>query len=221
MLRTAIVISTLASFTAVASASVTGTFTFGGNTTPTNQTPTWNMTADTLGGFSVLRFVPDNLMSFSSYTDLSYTYDMLLGGIGGGSPRVVIVLDTNNNNVSDGGDGFINLFWGPSPGFVDNTLGTGLTTGNLLALTDNGRYDLSPMGGSPFTDRAAALALAGGYNVLRFSLILDTYVGAMQGSAGGDNRELVITGVSADGVPAPAAAAVLGLGGLIVGRRRR
>jgi hypothetical protein len=125
----------------------------------------------------------------------------------------VFVVDTNNDNVSDGQ--FI-VHWGPAGSFVDPSVGAG-NTGNLLALLDNGRYDLTGIGGSGYTDRTAALSLAGGYNVLRVSLLIDSF--------SGNDRHFVIDRVQAEGdsaVPEPATLGLFGasLAALAIFRRR-
>lgn len=178
------------------SAALTGSYTFGGTTTPLNQTGPWNMkSTDTT--FAVLRFVLDVPIKFSDIADLNYGYDSNLGGIGAGAPRAVFVLDSNNDNIADKS---FTVQWGPAGSFVDATIANGLNTGNLLALTDNGRYDLGPSsglgsGGSAYTDRAAALSLAGTWNVLRISLIIDSF--------GGNNRDFDINSVNVSAVPEP------------------
>jgi hypothetical protein len=195
---------------------ISGTYTLGGNTV-NNGNGTFTLTATANPAtFSVLRYVFDTPVTFGSLTNLSLAYDAQLGGIGGGSPRFAVVLNTGDFFV-------INL--GPPGSFVDPTPGPG-NTGNLLALTDVGRYDLSPAGGSPYTDRAAALALFGNSLVTRISLITDTY----PGSPGGESQRFVVNGdgfALADNspVPEPATCVLFGglvaVGGLIARRRLR
>ena len=45
-------------------------------------------------------------------------------------------------------------------------------------MNDLGRYDLGDLGGPFYSDYATALATAGSFGVLRFSLILDSFGGA-------------------------------------------
>lgn len=157
---------------------LTGSYTTGGTTTGTGP---WNLTS-TDSTFGVLRFVFDTPIAFQNITSLSYTYDSNLGGIGGGAPRAVFVLENNTSFI---------VHWGPAGSFVDATIGDGLNTGNLLSLTDNGRYDLGGIGGSIYTDRSAALALAGTANIVRISLIVDSF--------GGNDRNFDIHSVNVEG----------------------
>lgn len=164
---------------------ISGSYTFGGTTTPTDQVGPWTMTSEDGGIYAVLRFVLNTPVKFQDIADLTYGYDVALGGIAGGAPRAVFVLDSDNDNVADK-DFAVN--WGPAGSFVDAATGAGFSTGNLLSLTDVGRYDLTGSGGSVYTDRTAALALAGGWNVLRISLVIDSF--------GGNDRDITITSVS-------------------------
>jgi hypothetical protein len=196
-------------------APITGTYSIGGNTTGTGP---WTLTStDTT--FSLLRFTLDDPIPFADLSSLSVDYDAVLGGIGGGAPRITVSLDSNGDLIADG---FFHIHWGPSPSFVDPTLGPG-STGNLLN-NDHGRYDLSPIGGSPFTDYAAALAAAGSFDVLRLSVVLDSF--------GGNDKTFIIDGVTAadnqveaEAVPEPASLAVwtmlLGAGVGVCALRRR
>jgi hypothetical protein len=177
---------------------LTGSYTTGGATTGTGP---WTLTS-TDSTFSVLRFVFDTPISFGDMTSLSVDYVNNLGGIGGGAPRIAMITSGGNFEIN----------FGPAGSFVDPTLGAG-NTGNLLALTDVGRYNLSGIGGSQYTDRTAALSLASGFNVLRASLILDSF--------GGNNRNFTINGISAEGatgaVPEPATWAMMIIGFGLVG----
>lgn len=186
--------------TAAQASVVSGSYTFDGTTTPTDQSGPWNMTS-TDSTYAILRFVLGEVVTFADITDLTYGYDSNLGGIGQGAPRSVFVF-TDGNTAT--------LHWGPAGSFVDGTIGDNLSTGNLAALTDVGRYDLGGSGGSAYTDRAAALALVGTKIVARISLVIDSY--------GGNNRNIDINSVSVsrpDGVvPEPATLFVWSLLGL-------
>jgi hypothetical protein len=195
-------------------APIAGTYQTFGATTGTGP---WTLTS-TNATFSALRLNFTTPVKFSDMTSLSAAYDAQIGGIAAGAPRFSLSVDTNNDNVPD--SSFL-IHWGPAGSFNDPSLGLG-NTGNLLALLDNGRYDLTNIGGSGYTDRTAALALAGNYNVYRATIIIDSF--------GGNDRRFVIDGISADAVtaaaevPEPASLAVwslLAAGGAVMGWRRR
>ena len=178
---------------------ISGTYTLGGTTTGTGP---WNMTSSD-STYAVLRFVLNTPVKFQDITDLNYDYDSNLGGIGAGAPRAVFVFDSDNDTIADNS---LDVQWGPGGSFVDTTVANNLNTGNLLALTDVGRYDLTGSGGSVYTDRTAALALAGGWNVLRISLVIDSF--------GGNNRDFDINAVNVSGAAVPEAGNTLALFGL-------
>ena len=180
-------------------APVTGTYTLGGATACAAGPALPCTMTSTDSTFSVLRLVFDTPVLFSNLTDFSYSYDMVLGGIAGGAPRLVL--------VTSAGDG-ITVHWGPAGSYVNPALGPG-STGNLLALTDVGRYDLSDIGGSAYTDRAAALTLAGSLSIVRASLVLDSFAG--------NDRNIVITGIAGSSAAVPEPASILLLGSALLG----
>ena len=153
-------------------APVSGTYSTGGATVGGTTGP-WTLTS-TDSSFSTLRYTFDTPVRFSDLSDLGTAYNAVLGGIGGGAPRFQLRVDTDNNGLVDGA--FL-VHFGPPGTFVDPSLGPG-NTGNLLALNDVGRFDLGGIGGSGYTNYAAALALAGNYQVHSVTLILDSFGGA-------------------------------------------
>ena len=194
-----------------AAATLTFTNTIGGDTTGTGP---YTLTSTDLT-FSVLRFVNAETVNFGDLTNLDLTYDAVQGGVGGGAPRIAVVTDADHDGSADG---FFEILLGPAGSFVDGSLGVH-NTGNLLAQNDLGRYDLSGLGGPFYSNYATALATAGGFGVLRFSILLDSF--------GGADKTFIIgaDGLHAAGaVPEPVTWALMiggfGLVGLALRRRR-
>ena len=181
---------------------VTGTYTFGGETTGAGP---YTMTStDTT--FSVLRFIFDTPVTFADLTNISVDYNAVLGGIGGGAPRLAVVFAD---------DQYLEINFGPAGSFADPTLGPG-NTGNLLSLTDPGRFDNSGIGGLFYSDYASALAIAAGFSVVRTSLVLDSF--------GGADRNFIINGINVAAIPEPSSYALALAGLALVGfavRRRK
>jgi len=196
---------------AASAAELTFTNTTDGATTGTGP---YTLTS-TDSTYSILRFINDQVIDFGALTSLSLDYDAILGGVGGGAPRIVVVTDANHDTVADGQ---FSILLGPAGSFVDTSLGFH-SSGNLLAQNDVGRYDLGGIGGSAYTNYDAAVAAAGDFGVLRFSVVLDSF--------GGNDKTIQIgaDGLSAAGaVPEPAAWALMiggfGLAGATLRRRK-
>ena len=181
---------------------VTGTYTLGGNTTGTGP---YTMTS-TDSTFSVLRFVLDTPVTFGNLANINVDYNAVLGGIGGGAPRLAVVFAD---------DQYLEINFGPAALFVDPTLGPG-NSGNLLALLDSGRYDNTGIGGAFYSDYASALAIASSFSVVRTSLILDSF--------GGADKTFIINGINVAAIPEPSSYAMALVGLAVVGfavRRRK
>ena len=52
-------------------------------------------------GYSILRFVNNEAITFGALTDLNFDFVSTFGGFGAGGPRVAVVLDTDNDHIGD------------------------------------------------------------------------------------------------------------------------
>ena len=209
ILLAAAALSTAMAMAPASAAALTGTYSTGGSTTGTGP---WTMTS-TNSTYSLLNFNLSAPVLFQNLADVSVDYISNLGGIGAGTPRLSVQFDLDNNLTPDA-ELLVN--WGPAGSFADPTTGVAANTGNLIAMTDVGRYDLSGIGGSFYTDRAAALALAGNFSVVKLQIIVDSY---------NADRNFTINGFSAasvgGAVPEPASWAMMIGGFALVGASLR
>lgn len=175
-----------------ASANLSGSYTFSGTTTPTDQTGPWNMTSDEIAS-ARLRFVLDTPIKFKDIANINYDYDVNVGGIGASRPRTEVVLDSDGDGLSDG---VILIRWGSVNVFDDPTVADNLNTGNLIGVVDafGFRYDNSGVGGLPFSIYAESLLLAGEMNVLRINVYI---------APGTGTRDFDINSVNVSAVPEP------------------
>jgi hypothetical protein len=137
-------------------------------------------------GYSSVDVSPENPVAWSDLDTLSLDYNVTDDDCGGGSPRVSLGVDTNDDGDADG---YVHIAIGPSPSYTNCTPGW-QTTGNLIGNEDAGRYDFSQFGGSTFTtySNAPASVLAG--DVVEVFVPVDASWSA--DATGGDNEQTVL-----------------------------
>jgi hypothetical protein len=109
-----------------------------------------------------------NVLTLDELTNLSATYQVIAGGIGGGSPRFQISLDTNGNGQADGN---LFVYIGDPPSFSSGTTGL-VSTGNLLA-DDDLRFDATQVGGTFYMTFDEVVDLVGDAQVLGVDFVVD------------------------------------------------
>ena len=135
------------------------------------------------GGVSV---VPSAPIPWASLATLSTDFNVTDDNCGGGSPRIQIRVDTNNDGISNGN---VHVALGPSPSFTGCTAGW-QSTGNLIGNADSGRYDYGQFGGSASTTYSGAPANVLAGNVVGISVVVD---GSWSAAAtGGDGEQTVL-----------------------------
>jgi hypothetical protein len=151
---------------------------------------------DTSNDFSFLRFVPTTPMAFADLNELVVDYAYSAGNCGVGSLRWQIRLDVGNDGA-EANDKTVFIYFGDVPSFTDCT-GAESNTGENLIGSSEARFDLLQLGGPFYGTYADALAMVGGTNVLRASLVID--------SGSSPDNVVDLTGASVDGnawVPLP------------------
>ena len=133
-------------------------------------------------------FAPTTPVPWTSLTSLSLDYNVTSDNCGGGSPRVVLGIDTNNDNTVDG---YVAISLGPSPNFTGCAPNTWLSSGNLIGNNDVGRYDYSQgLGGSQFSTYSAAPSNVTAGNVVDAFVVVDGYWS--DAATGGDGVQTVL-----------------------------
>lgn len=147
----------------------------------TTGTGPWQLTT-TASTFSVLQFDVNENFTFGELTNLSVDYTSILGGGGGGAPRLGVRVDFDLDGVISAGDKSFNVHLGTAPSFGDSVATLNALSGMNLLNNDPGRYELGPLGGdaADIYDSSAvgappgqngALQLAGHLRVLRITQI--------------------------------------------------
>jgi hypothetical protein len=122
--------------------------------------------------YGVIEYTPrstkKNVLNLDELKNLSVTYQVIAGGIGGGSPRFSIALDTDGDGESNGN---VFVYIGDAPNFTSGTTGL-VSTGNLLA-SDDLRFDASQVGGTFYMTYDEVLDLVGDAEVLSVDFAVD------------------------------------------------
>jgi len=139
-----------------------------------------------LSGFGGVDVSPSSPIPWASFATLSTDYNVTDDNCGGGSPRIGVGVDTNNDAAADG---YVQISIGPSPAFTGCATGW-QTTGNLIGNSDAGRFDYSQFGGSPFTTYSGAPASVQAGQVVEIFIVVD---GSWNAAAtGGDGEQTIL-----------------------------
>jgi hypothetical protein len=121
--------------------------------------------------YSGLNYTQSSPLLFNNLTQLSTDYYVQAGDCGGGSPRISIALDTNNDTVADAS---VFVYIGDAPNFnCPLAFQRWQSTGNLATSGDL-RVDTSQFAGGTFYDTMAhAKVLAGSKPITGVSIVVD------------------------------------------------
>jgi hypothetical protein len=152
---------------AAAAASATSSLFGGATTSGSDVVLTSDLTnASTADDASGISFTLPAGTTFAGLTQLSTSFDPIVGGCGGGSPRFTIHLASGKN---------VFVYLGPSPNFTGCALNIWQSSGNLIGNNDIGRYDTSQVqAGTQSNTYAGALALVGSQQVTGVDLVVDS-----------------------------------------------
>ncbi|MEX2646574.1 MAG: right-handed parallel beta-helix repeat-containing protein [Gaiellaceae bacterium] len=137
-------------------------------------------------GFGGVSFPPTSPIAWPDLATLSADFNVTDDGCGGGSPRISLGVDTDNDGVRNG---VVHIAIGPSPSFTGCASGW-QSTGNLIGNEDAGRYDFSQFGGSTFTTYSNAPTSVENGQVVTAIIVVD---GSWNAAAtGGDSEQTVL-----------------------------
>lgn len=102
-------------------------------------------------------------------TSLALDFNVTDDDCFGGSPRIQLAMDTDNDGLSNGN---IFVYLGPVPAFSGCAAGW-QSSGNLIGSVET-RYDLTQFGGPFYGTYANAIALLGTAEVLRVTPVVDS-----------------------------------------------
>jgi hypothetical protein len=113
---------------------------------------------------------------------LSTDYNVTDDDCGGGSPRIVLGIDTDDDGDRDG---FVIVHPVPSPNFTDCAVGW-QSSPNLIGNEEAGRYDYSGFGGSNFSTYSQAPDDVTGATIVEAFIVVDSSWSAA--ATGGDGE---------------------------------
>jgi hypothetical protein len=108
--------------------------------------------------------IPDNLQ-FSELSNLSASYEVIEGTLGGGSPRFAVAVDTDGDGEADGN---VFVYLGTPPNYDDEPAGL-VDSGNLLLEP----IDASQVGGVFYDDFANVAEFLGDATIVSIDLVAD------------------------------------------------
>jgi hypothetical protein len=119
--------------------------------------------------YAGIAWEPRQPLTFAEIRELSARYAAVEGGHGGGSPRIVVGVDTDSDDEVDGN---VSIYLGTPPSFDDEASEEFQSTGNLVGSSDL-RFDTSQVGGTFYDDYAGAVELVGDADVGYVLFVVD------------------------------------------------
>lgn len=152
---------------------------------------TVQLRSDADPGYGAIRLTQAEGLTFSELTSLSFDFNVTDDDCKGGSPRLSVGFDLDNNPATPNKNLFI--YAGPMPNFTGCAPNTWLPTGNFVGSSE-ARFDASQLGGPWYGTYANALALVGDKAIARMSIVVDAGWGFPDGE-----QTLLVRNIVANG----------------------